>query len=145
MGIAHIDGTEGSCGPTCTGGFHACAEDCLTDPQECSYCVTLLCPAREMVEHHDGTVECEVAAGVCTALAHGWHQVTAVGGVLDLDEDLGGRACWDVAAERALAYACGPDCRIAPPGPSAEYIAHVAELMAGDAVHRAAAACSVCQ
>lgn len=50
----------------------------------------LLCPARSPVEHRDGTVECEVAAGVCTALAHGWHQVSPqdVGPLVD-EQDTG--------------------------------------------------------
>lgn len=90
--VEHMDGAGGDCsqGDQCTGGWHTAAEECLSDPEGCDYCRTLICRAKTVIEHADGTIECEKANGVCIAPEH---------------EEIG-RDCTN-AELHALAHTCG--------------------------------------
>lgn len=64
---------------------------------DCSHCATLVCQARTVVEHGDGTIECDEADGVCAAPAHaktGVHCADAEPRQLVFDCG----ACWSTSA-----------------------------------------------
>ncbi|GAB2738512.1 hypothetical protein GCM10027174_09700 [Salinifilum aidingensis] len=68
----HVDGTEGPCsrGTTCTGGYHARAEECVFAPEQCRYCLALRCE-HNVIEHRTGAEECLGHGAACPPGA--WH------------------------------------------------------------------------